>query len=188
MLMKKTTASTDDLRLSLTRATRTIYFFIAFFMLSIVIFDSGNLITRESIIDRWTLISVVLVVNTIVWFAASQKKSLVSNNLSVLLLTGVLLVFAGFSTYWERGMASTTTIVYALPILVIAIAKNRHALLATAILSAGTYAFASVKYFNDFFNEGYRVQLWGTIVLVCASIITVAWLTMVIAGLRYDSR
>ena len=189
MLMKKKPNMTNDnVHLSLTRATRTIYFFIALYMLSIVIFDSGNLITRESIIDRWTLVTVLLVVNTFVWFGASQKWPFLTIKIPVALLTLTLIVFAGFMTYWERGMASTSTILYALPILVIAIAKNRHALMATTILAAGTYAFASVRYFNDYFNEGYRVQLWGTIVLVGGLIVTVAWLTMIITGLRRDSK
>jgi hypothetical protein len=157
-------------------------------MLTIVIFDSGNLITRESIINRWTLVTVLLVVNTIAWYAASQSLNLNIKKLAIPLLAITLIAFAGFTTYWERGMASTSTIFYALPILVIAMAKNRHALQAVTILAMGTYAFAAVKYFNDFFNEGYRVQLWGSIVLVCATIITISWLTMNISGLRRDSK
>lgn len=187
MMNNKKIVSTDSIQLSLTRVTRTIYFFIALYMLYIVIFDSGNLITRESIIERWTLVSVLLVINTLVWFSASQKWPLSTRKIPVALLTITLIVFAGFMTYWERGMASTSTILYALPILVVAIAKNRHALMATTVLAAGTYAFAAVRYFNNYFNEGYRIQLWGTIVLVCGSIVTISWLIMIITGLRKDS-
>jgi hypothetical protein len=71
---------------------------------------------------------------------------------------------------------------------VTAISKNRHALQAVTILAAGTYAFAAVKYFNDFFNEGFRIQLWGTILIVTVSIFTCSWLIMNIAGLRRDSK
>jgi len=187
VMTKKAKDSKDITQLYLTRTTRTIYFFIAVFMLSIVLFDSGNLITPESIIDRWTLVTVLLVVNTFVWFGASQKWPLATRKLPIVLLAVVLLFFAGFMTYWERGMASTSTILYALPILVIAITKNRHAVQAVAVIAAGTYALAAVKYFNDYFNEGYRIQLWGTIVLVGGSILTVSWLVMIIAGLRKDS-
>ncbi len=178
---------TENLPLSITRATRTIYFFIALYMLSIIIFDSGNLITREAIIERWAIASILLIINTFVWFIAVQKIPLNFKSLVVYLLTFTLLLFAGLSTYWERGMASTTTIFYALPILVIATLRSRHALLAVAILSVGTYAFACVKYFNDYFNEGYRIQLWGSILLVGTAILTATWLIMIIAGLRKDS-
>jgi hypothetical protein len=155
--------------------------------LSIIIFDSGNLITREAVIDRWTLITALLIVNTIVWYAASRS---VIKKVDILIaaMTLTLLAVAGFMTYWERGMASTSTILYALPLLTVATMKNRHALLATAAFAIGTYSFAAVKYFNDFFNEGYRVQLWGTILLVSSAIFTIAWLLMIVAGLRHDSK
>lgn len=182
-----TKKSSENLQLSVTRITRTIYFFIALYMLSIVVFDSGNLITRESIIDRWAIVSILLIINTFVWFIAVQKIPLSSKALIVYILTITLLVFAGLNTYWERGMASTTTIFYILPILAIATLKNRHALIATAVLSVGTYAFACVKYFNDYFNEGYRIQLWGSILIIGAAIFTATWLVMIIAGLRKDS-
>ena len=184
MATKKTA---EELQLSITRVTRTIYFFVIMYMISIVIFDSGNLITRESIINRWTIATILLIINTFVWFIAVQKIPTNTKTITIYLLTATLLIFAGLSTYWERGMASTTTIFYILPILVIAILKNRHALLATTILSIGIYAFATVKYFNDYFNEGYRVQLWGTIIIVGTTIVTATWLVMILTGLRKDS-
>jgi len=60
--------------------------------------------------------------------------------------------------------------------------------MATAGLCAGTYAFSAVKYFNDYFNEGYRVQLWGNIVLYTGTILICAWLIMIVANLRQDSK
>jgi hypothetical protein len=85
-------------------------------------------------------------------------------------------------------MASTSTILYVLPLLVVATLKNRHALLAATLLAIGTYALATVTYFNNYFNEGYRIQLWGSIVLYSGSMLVVAWLIMVLTGLRKDSR
>jgi len=100
--------------ISLTRITRTLYIFIGFFAVSIVIFDSGNLITRSAVIDRWSLISALFITNTIAWFVGSKpsrnKKSLLTYMLSI-----SLIAFAGFMTYWERGMASSSTIFYVLP-------------------------------------------------------------------------
>lgn len=183
------TKKSNQLVLDITRATRTIYFFIAFFAVSIVIFDSGNLITKEAVVQRWSILTALLVVNTAVWFFnASNNKSITTQKALVGLLVLTLISMAGLVTYWERGMASTSTILYAVPLLVAAIAKNRHALLATATLSAGTYCFASVKYFNDFFNEGFRIQLWGNLVLISGIIFTCAWLIMIIANLRHDSQ
>ncbi len=178
----------SNISLLITRATRTVYFFVFFFGLSIIIFDSGNLITREAVIQRWTLLTALLVINTITWIIAATASQKSLKTAGIVLLSLSLLAFAGYTAYWERGMASTSTIFFVLPLLVVAILKNRHALLATAALSATTYAFAAVKYFNDFFNEGFRIQLWGNIVLYGGTIFVCAWLIMVITDLRHDSK
>lgn len=178
---------TNNSGLELARITRTLYFFIGFFGLSIIIFDAGNLLVKEAVVDRWSLLTVLFVINTIVWFLSTQNKT-TTQSVSIYIVTICLLVFASFMTYWERGMANTSTILYALPLLVIATIKSRHALIATAALSAGAYSFSAVKYFNDYFNEGYRVQLWGNIFLYSSTIFVCAWLLMVLVGLRKDSK
>ena len=174
--------------LSLTRITRAIYFLLATYIASIVIFDSGNLITKDAVIDRATLAFSILVINTAVWFMAAGNRSPTIRDALTYALVAVMLVFAGLTTYWERGMASTSTIFYALPLLAVGTLKHRHALIATATLAAGTYCFAAVKYFNDFFNEGYRVQLWGNLALYSGVIFCIAWLIMIITDLNHDSR
>lgn len=177
-----------DISYKLTRATRTIYFLIAFFAASIVIFDSGNLITKEAVVDRWSIATALLVINTITWFICSQRDKPTINSILITVLSLSLIGFAGLVTYWERGMASTSTILYVFPLLVVAIARNRHALLAVATLSVATYCFAAVKYFNDYFNEGYRIQLWGNLVLYSGIIFACAWLIMILTNLRQDSK
>jgi hypothetical protein len=171
----------------LTQATRTLFYFLGIFALTLVIFDSGNLLPKDAVVDRWTALFIVFIVNTIAWFIGSQG-TLYSKKILTFLLGLVLLGFAGATTYWERGMASTSTILYVLPLLVVATLKNRHALLAATLLAIGTYALATVTYFNNYFNEGYRIQLWGSIVLYSGSMLVVAWLIMVLTGLRKDSR
>ena len=182
-MTKRTKAKND---LTLTRVTRTLYFFAAVFGLYIIVVDAGNLLTREAVIDRWVLLSALIAVNTFGWWLAAQRSK--ENKLVISLLVALTVVFAGFMTYWERGMASTSTVLYALPLLIAATLKSRHFLLATATLSTSTYAFAAVKYFNDFFNEGFRVQLWASILLVAGTLYTAAWLIMIATGLRHDSK
>lgn len=186
---KSNTATTRDTSsLDLTRLTRTVYFLLVVFAVSIMIFDSGNLITRDAVVERWTIFSALLVINTAIWVSASQTSQVGFRSLATYISALSVLGFAGLMTYAERGMASTSTLLYALPLLIVATLKSRHSLIATAALSAGTYAFASVKYFNDFFNEGYRIQLWGSLVFYTGIIFTAAWLLMIVAGLREDSR
>ena len=187
MTKKKAGKDVTAHKLSLTRVTRTVYFLLGFYMLSLVVFDSGNLITRDALVDRATLAFGLFILNTVAWYSATEKK-VNTHNTFVYALTIGLLAMAGFTTYWERGMASTSTIFYCLPLLVIATLKHRHALLGTAALAVGTYAFAAIKYFNDFFNEGLRIQLWGSILLYSGVILTATWLIMIITGLRHDSK
>ncbi len=170
----------------LTQVTRTLYYFLGVIALTLVIFDSGNLLTKDAVVDRWTALFVLFTINTIAWFIGSQGTSY-SKKVLTLLLALALMAFSGALTYWERGMASTSTILYVLPLLVVATLKNRHALLSLALLSIGSYALATVTYFNDYFNEGYRIQLWGSIFLYSGSILVVTWLIMVLTGLRRDS-
>ncbi len=186
MVMAKAKKSLNIDSLYVTRITRTLFFFCGLLALSIVVFDSGNLITREAVIDRWLLTSGLFVATSLAWFVAGVRKS-GSPRVTIGLLAIVLLITAGYMTYWERGMASTSTIFYVLPLLVVATLKNRHALMAMAALSAGTYALSCVLYFNTFFNEGYRIQLWGSILLYSGTIFVSAWLIMIVAGLRKDS-
>ncbi len=171
---------------SLARLTRGVYILLGFYALSIIIFDAGNLITRETVVDRATLAFVLVVLNSVAWYASSEK-SIAAKNIFTYLITIALIAFAGFTTYDERGMASTSTIFYVVPLFAIATLRNRHALITTTVLTAATYAFSAVKYFNDNFNEGYRIQLWGSITLYGGVIIACAWLIMVLADLRSNS-
>jgi hypothetical protein len=176
-----------DTSFSLTQVSRTLYGLLGVMALATVIFDAGNLITKEAVIDRWTALFILFVINTIAWFIASEGTAF-SKRVLTFLLSLTLLGFAGAMTYWERGMASTSTILYTLPLLSVAILKNRHALVATTGLCIATYAYTSVKYFNDYFNEGYRIQLWGSIVMYSGLFVVVSWIIMILTGLRRDSK
>lgn len=185
--MAKKSKKQSEQFLSLTRVNRTVFFFIGLAALTIIVIDSGNLIPREAVIDRWAALSVLLIINTLVWYFSS-KESRNSVGILTALMALSCLVFAGYTTYWERGMASTSTILYVIPLLIIATLKSRHALLAMATLAVGTHSLAAVKYFNDYFNEGYRIQLWSNLLLIGGSIFIVTWLIMILTGLRHDSK
>lgn len=182
-MRRKIKAPTNSL--DITRLTRTLFFLIALLALTTIVFDAGNLIQREAVSRRWILLTIALGANTTAWFLGSVNglKKYVVFGLSI-----IFVVVAGLVTYWERGMASSSTIFYIVPLLIVATLKNRHALIATATISAGTYALASVKYFNDFFNEGYRIQLWGSLLQYIGAIFIATWLIMIISGLRRDSK
>jgi hypothetical protein len=138
------------------------------FALFTIIFDSGNVLTREAIYQRWMMAAVLLVVFTFFWIASRKASSYRQMFRVLLLCVAVELMLAGFMTYWERGMASTSTILYMVPILTMAFARSRTYTIATALIASAIYTAAATKYFYDFFNEGYRVQLYGEIFFYCA--------------------
>jgi hypothetical protein len=164
------------------RVTRAHFLFIAAYILAVIIFDSWNLIARDAIGRRWLAAGVLLAVNTIAWYLAhNQLKRESSYRLIILALVLSDIIFAGLNVYWERGMAATNVILFAVPLATIAVLRSRVALVAAATLCSAAYATAAVKYFFDYYGEGYRVQLYGQIVFFGLVFYALAWLLLVTA-------
>ena len=190
-IKKPTTAKNAVLEsdLEATRLTRTLFFVVVTLISFIVISDTWNLIVRERIV--WLVGATVLlfIATTFVWMlSGTTRKTSVTTLTQRLILVIALILVSGIFTYFERGMASTSTPLYILPILVAATLHNRHILIGTALLSIATYFYAAVAYFNLNFNEGYRVELYSKLVLFIGLTLCITWLVMIIVGLRKDSK
>lgn len=159
--------------------------FFAVYSLFIIIFDSGNVITREGIYQRWMVAGLLLVVFSFFWIASRKASSYSQLFRALLICVSAELLLAGLMTYWERGMASTSTVLYMMPIASMAFARSRTYTVATSLFASAAYIIASTKYFYDFFNEGYRVQLYGEIVFYCAVFLITG---MVISTLAHASK
>jgi hypothetical protein len=169
------------LRDSVIRATRFHFLFIAFYAISIIVFDSWNLITHESVAQRWTLAGGLFVVNTVLWYLSRMRfNGLLPYKIMLIVLIICDIVFAAMNIYWQRGMASKSVALFAVPIITSAILRSRTALLATAALSTAAYTVSAVRYFNLNYGEGYRVELWGELFFYSAVFFVLAWLLWVI--------
>jgi len=177
-----------DLQIATIRVARTGFAFIGVFLLATIIFDSWNLLTKDAVGWRWTSAIAVVIVTAIVWYMARRKGSDNYYNTLIMSLVIAQIIFAGFNVYWERGVASTLPILFVIPILTAGAMKKRTSLLFAALLSAAAYSTAAVVYFNENYGEGYRVQLWGQIFFFGSLFFVVAWLAMILAGLRHDSK
>ena len=178
-MVKNQTASIAD---SAQRATRAHFLFVAAYMLASIIFDSWNLIAREAVGRRWLAAGLLLALNTILWYLAHTRLRRASNyQLIILALVVADLIFAGLNVYWERGMAATNVLLFAVPLVTAAVLRSRVALVAAATLATAAYAAATVKYFFDFYGEGYRVQLYGQVVFYGLVFYALAWLLLVVA-------
>jgi Na+-transporting methylmalonyl-CoA/oxaloacetate decarboxylase beta subunit len=159
------------------------FVYILAFVAATIVFHASNLVPPESILARWQAIVMMIVATTVVWYLAILKKD--SPALLKSLLVGLILAdigFASFVVYQERGMASLGVALYAVPIAVAATMLNRTALFATATLCAAAYSLTTVKYFVDFFNEGYKVQLYATIGFYAAMFFVLAALLNILVS------
>jgi hypothetical protein len=157
------------------------FFYIAAFAASVIVFHASNLVPPDSILERWKWVAFMLSITTVVWYFARQK----SDNLTLqkgLVFTLVLMDIglASFLVYADRGMASLAVALYAVPILTSSALASRSAILATASLSTAAYALVAVKYFVDFFNEGYKAQLYSTVGFYGATFFILAFLLMAV--------
>lgn len=180
--MKKPVLSVDHLRTSTLRVSRFHFAFILIYAVQTVIYHASKLITPDVILHRWIATAGLLVVTTAVWFVAKHRKS--SSTMYQYAITAIIfadLAFAAFNVYTQRGYASKAVLLFIVPIIVASVFASRSALFATALLAIAVYTTTAVKYFVDYFNEGYMVELYGEIAFYSALFLLVAallWATM----------
>jgi len=163
------------------RVTRGHFLYVVAYMVAIIIFDSWNLYTHDAVVNRWTLAAALFVLNTVFWYV-SRIKFNTDTIYMILLLLLILadIIFAGTNVYWERGMASRSIILFAVPIISAAAVRSRSTLLAATALSAVAYSTAATRYFYQHYGEGYRVELWGNIFFYSAIFFVLSWLLWVV--------
>jgi hypothetical protein len=169
-----------DTRYVLLRLTRVHFFYVAAYMLSIIMFDSWNLISHEAVLQRWTLVGVLLIINTVIWYLC--KVRLKNDNIYRLLLVALILtdiVFAAVNVYWQRGMASKSVMLFVVPIISAALIRSRSLVLATASLSTAAYSIVCVNYFNLNYGQGFKIELYGEIFFYSALFFVLGALLMV---------
>ena len=177
-MAKKQTAS---LQAMAARITNVHFLYIAAYMLSIIIFDSWNLLTHDAVVDFWTAAGAMLVLNTVLWYLARYRfKTESAYRLAILALIVADIIFASFTVYWERGLASSSVILFAVPIVTAAVLRSRNTVLATAILCATGYSIAAVRYFYQHYGESFRVELYGEIGLYSAVFFILAALVLIL--------
>jgi hypothetical protein len=180
-MAKSTTLKPSWLQATAVRVTRVHFVYVLAYMVSIVVFDSWNLLTHAAVSTRWTAAVILLVFNTLLWYCARIRFS---NNsiyfLLVLVLISADIIFAAFNVYWERGLASKAVALFGVPLICAATLRSRSTLLATTILSSGAYSVAAVRYFYLHYGESYRVELYGYLFFYCALFFIMSWLLWIV--------
>jgi hypothetical protein len=180
-MAKKQTPRAGWLQTNALRVTRVHFLYILSYMLGLIIFDSWNLYTHDAVVNRWTLAAVFFILNPFFWyFSRLRFKSDSIYVLLVVLLVAADIVFAATNVFWERGMASRSVVMFAVPIITAASLRSRSILLAATALSTAAYSLSVVRYFFLHYGEGYRVELWGNLFLYSAAFFVLGWLLMLI--------
>ena len=180
-MAKKTNATANWLQTTAVRLTRVHFLYVAFYFVSIVIFDSSNLYSHQAIAELWTGGGVLLGAVAFIWLIARLK---VTNYwfyvFVVVALIATDITFASYLVWWQRGLYSKSVVLYTVPIISAAALRSRSLLLTTTAISAAAYSTISVRYFFDNYGLGYRVELWGTIGFFSAMMFVLALLLMVV--------
>jgi len=157
---------TISLQNAVQKMTRVHFAFVGLYLLSIIIFDSWNLIPHEGVVWRWQAASVLLVINAVCWYVSRttfSSKQVYKFAAFTLIIAGA--IFAAFNVYWERGMVSPMVIMFTVPIVHSAVLHSRRAIWSAATVCLATYSFSVVKYFHMHYGEGLKVELYGRLAL-----------------------
>jgi hypothetical protein len=188
MPKKQTAGQASWLQNSAISLGRVHFFLVALYMFNIILSDAWNLIARDLVWQRWCMAAVMLIVTTMIWYFA--RANVKSAGLYRGLILGFVLMdiaLASFTIYTERGMASRGVMLYAIPIIVAAITLNRSAIYGTAALSTATYILTATRYFYVYFNEGYKVELYTTLMFYSGGFFILAALCWLVVRTRYDT-
>lgn len=163
------------LKNSLVRVAKIQLALVLVYVAQIIAFDSAKLITPDVVLDRWYAIGGIAVLAAAVWYIARSKATTLNH---YKLLTWALILaniaFAAFNVYTQRGMASRAVLLFVIPIAIATILHSRVALFSTAIISVAAYTTAAVAYFVNYFNEGYKIELYGEILFYSGALLIIA--------------
>ncbi len=163
------------LQSGLVRTCRVHFVLISVYAIYIIAADATKLTEPKLVLQRWTMNTLLLIGVVTVWFLA--KSSIKTSGYYKALFSIVILLdiaMATFNVYTERGMASRAVILYCISIVVSALLLSRTALFLTATLCTAAYSLAAVKYFVDYFNEGYKAELYIEVAFYIATFFILA--------------
>lgn len=179
-MANKKTDLLNDPRHILLRITRVHFVYILIYMASLIIFDSWNLLSHGDVAKRWTAAGSLMIVNLIIWYLCRAKLNndkLYRFLLIVLIACDIL--FAAVNVYWQRGMSAKSVMLFAIPIISAGLAKSRSLVLSTTGISAAAYSIAAVRYFNDNYGQGYKIELYGEIFFYSGILLIIALLMLI---------
>ncbi len=184
-MVKKRPTFTDWLQSGVIRAARVQFALVALYAGYTIASDATHLINPSYVLQRWSVNLGVLAGSAVVWYLARSNTKRINYYRSLLYCLVLLDIgLATFNVYSQRGMASRAIVLYAVPIILSAILLSRVAIVMTATLSIAAYSLAAVKYFVDYFNEGYKAELYIEVGFYCGVFLLLASLLSIIVRFK----
>lgn len=178
--MKNKTKHNHWLKPSLIKVAKLHLLFVFVYSAQIVAYDAAKLITPDTLLKRWFAVGLIAMLALFVWYMASGKAaSLASYKILTWMIILSDVAFAAFNVYTQRGMASRAVVLFLIPIIVATILHSRVALIVTGLMSVIVYTTTSVAYFVNYFNEGYKIELYGEIFFYSAVMLIISGLLWV---------
>lgn len=174
---------------SVIRLARVHFGLAAAYAVFIIASDAWNLVARQLTSERWLMFGILLVVTTVVWLLA--RGNVKNDNYYRALVVALILVdiaLASFAIYTERGMSSRGVALYAIPIVSSAVMLSRTAVFGTAALCTAAYVMTATRYFYVNFNEGYKVELYGTLAFYSATFFVLAAVLWIVISANRSKR
>ena len=167
--------SQNWLKTGLIRVTKVHYLLILAYIVQVMAYDAAKLITPDIVLKRWYAVATLTVVVTAILYECRSKASTTTHfkALAWLLILSDI-AFAAFNVYTQRGMASRAVVLFIIPVVVSAILLSRVAVFSSAVIAIAAYTTASVAYFVHYFNEGYKIELYGEILFYSSVFLVVA--------------
>lgn len=185
MAKKKGLTFASWLQTGIIRVCRVHFYLLGVYAIYIIASDATHLITPTVVYQRWLAAGLLVALTAIIWYfsrAVNNNPNFYRALLYALILADI--AFASFNVYTQRGMASRAVLLYVIPIVVSGLLLSRVATLMTASLAAAAYVLVAVKYFVDFFNEGYKAELYIEVGFYVACFFAVASLIGVLISFK----
>jgi hypothetical protein len=188
MAKRKQLASSGSLRSGLIRISKVYLLMSLIYVAQIMAYDASKLITPEVVLKRWIAVTLFAVVATIAWYIAhTHAKGPASYRWLAWGLITAGIAFASYNVYTQRGMASRAVLLYIVPIVAAGVLASRAAVFAAALLSTAAYTLTAQAYFVNYFNEGYKIELYGEVAFYSLMFFVVAGLMSSVLKLSKDS-
>lgn len=146
--------------------------------------DAWNLLPPGAIMQRWTLLGILLGCNGVAYYACRTLQNTAWLRLTLYLQLALDIALATFLVYSERGIASKSVLLYTLPIISAGVLIRRSALYATAVVAIASYVVATLRYQFLHPGEAYKVELYSTMALYSGLLLLLAALLTRVMGLE----